>query len=110
MNREQSEEAKRLLVEIRGELQRPDLDAQQRAVLEQHQAALAGVMLSPWLPVGWCRRLLMALFLTLGFLAWVFEWHPLWWSVALLAVAISPRLMGKVFFYAGRFAAGRERR
>ncbi len=109
MNRVQCEEAKRLLDEIHEELERPDLSAQQRAVLEQHQAALAGAVLSPWLPFGWWRRLLMALFLMLGFLAWVFELNPLWWSVALLALTFSPRVMGEVLFYAGRFAAGRER-
>lgn len=105
MNREQFEEAKRVSAEIAAELKRGDLMPEQRAELELHQTKLAGVLLHPWLPFSWWRRVVMLVLLLLGSL-WPLGGSPVW-AVAWLAMLLfSPRAMGEIAFLLGRFAGG----
>ena len=54
------QEAKDLLAQINRELRDSQLSPDQRVTLERSAVGLAGFLLSPWLPVSWARRLLMA--------------------------------------------------
>ena len=100
--REQYTEAKRLLEEINYELKTQPLTQAQRTELELHAASLAGVLLHPWFPVSWPRRLIMAGIFLLGVqqAAWVGNYEPLlWW---LLLPFFSPRIMGECAFFLGK--------
>jgi hypothetical protein len=100
--REQYTEAKRLLEEINYELKTQPLTQAQRTELELHAARLAGVLLHPWFPVSWTRRLIMAGIFLVGILwtAWVGNYEPLlWW---LLLPFFSPRIMGECYYFIGR--------
>jgi hypothetical protein len=60
VSRAQYDEAKRVLEEIRYELDTQPLTLDQRRELECYAAGLSGKLLSPWLPVSWPRRLIAA--------------------------------------------------
>ncbi|MCL5062325.1 MAG: hypothetical protein M1443_03830 [Nitrospirae bacterium] len=105
MTREQFEEAKRLLSEIDAELKGDELTAEQREKLEIHRAQLAGMLLRPWLPFSWWRRLAMFVMLLLGTL-WPLGGSPIWVVAWFLMLLFSPRIMGETAFALGRFAAG----
>ena len=94
-------QAKRLLNEIRHELDTAPLTPQQRNELERNAAALAGFLLHPWFPESWGRRLVMVGIVCLGLQqAWVGNYEPLiFW---LLLPLFSPRIMGECFHLFGR--------
>ena len=98
-------ELKALLAEVQAELQRPDLTPEQRNELQVHAASLAGALSSPWLPMGWTRKLLMLAIAGVGLeQAAVGNYWALWlW--ALLPV-FSPRIVGEMAAFAGSFARG----
>lgn len=101
MDRQQYERAKSVLTQVRGELARHDLTAEQRAELEKHANALSGALMSPWLPVDWPRRLLMAAIFLLGLQqASVGNYQPFIWWLAL--PLFSPRIMGELAYFFGR--------
>jgi hypothetical protein len=54
--RETYQEAKKTLAEIQHILATEALTERERHELQVHAAALAGVILRPWLPVSWGRR------------------------------------------------------
>ena len=69
------------------------------------EAALAGQVLSVWMPVGLLRKLIFCVLIffgTLGVLT-VNEWYH--WAMLIFAATMSPRLMGELFFAAGKLAA-----
>lgn len=105
MTREQFKEAKRLLSEIDAELKGGELTAEQREKLKIHRAQLSGVLLRPWLPFSWWRRLVMFVLLLLGTL-WPLGGSPIWVVAWFLILLFSPRIMGETAFAFGRFAAG----
>jgi hypothetical protein len=99
--REQYAEAQALLREIHYELDTQPLTQKQRNELELHAARLAGVLLRPWFPLDWKRRLIMAGIVLLGVqqAAWSSNYEPfLWW---LLLPLFSPRIMGECAGFAG---------
>jgi hypothetical protein len=59
MKRQQYEEMKIYLGEIRALLQKGDLSPEEREKLEELSQQLAGALLHPWLPVGWELRLIV---------------------------------------------------
>jgi len=97
------EEAKRLLAEIRYELDTQPLTAEQRKELELHAARLSGAILRTWLPMSGIRRLIMLGIVLLGLQqAWVGNYQPmLWW---LLLPFFSPRIVGTGAYYLGAVA------
>jgi hypothetical protein len=100
--REQYDEAKRLLEEINYELKTQPLTEAQRNELQLHAASLAGVLLHPWFPMSWTRRLIMAGIFLLGIqqALWTRSYEPLlWW---LLLPFFSPRIMGECSLLPGR--------
>jgi hypothetical protein len=101
--KEKYHEAKRLLEEIHYELATQPLTVEQRREHELHAASLSGALSSPWLPVSWSRRLIMAAILLLGIQqSWTGNYQPLlWW---LLLPFFSPRIMGECYHFAGRVA------
>jgi hypothetical protein len=103
-DRETYEEAKKTLDQIRHILDTEPLTAEERQKLEVHEAALAGVILHPWLPAGWTRKLIMVAIVLLGALhaIWVGNFQPLaWW---LLLPFFSPRIAGEVAHALGRLS------
>lgn len=103
IDRAKYEEAKKVLREIRYELDTQPLTLAQRKELELHAAALSGVLLSPWLPLSWTRRLLMAAIVLLGLQqAWAGNYQPLVWWLAL--PFFSPRIVGECSYFIGRCA------
>ncbi len=60
MKRETHEVAEKTLDEITESLKDETLTEEERQKMEKHAARLAGVILSPWIPFGWSRRLIMA--------------------------------------------------
>lgn len=99
--REHYNEAKRLLSEIRRELATQSLTAKQRSELEIHAARLSGVLLRPWFPMSWTRRLIMAAIVLVGAQqAYVGNYQPLiWWLILLF---FSPRIIGESSHFLGR--------
>jgi hypothetical protein len=67
MNREQYAEAQKVLADVQHELATAPLTLEQRKELELHAARLAGVLLSPWLPVTFKSRLIALGIIALGF-------------------------------------------
>jgi hypothetical protein len=101
--REQYDEAKRLLEEINYELKTQPLTEAQRKKLQLHAASLAGVLLHPWFPVSWTRRLIMVAIVLLGIQqAWVgnYEAVLLW----LILPFFSPRIVGECSFLLGKIS------
>jgi hypothetical protein len=101
--REQHAESRRLLDEIKHELDTAPLTQQQRHELQRHAAALAGSLLHPWFPVAWRGRLIMAGIVLLGLQqAWTGNYEPMiFW---LLLPFFSPRIMGECAFMLGKVA------
>ena len=60
------DKAKRLLEEISYELDTQPLTKEQRKELKLHSARLSGLLLRPWLPVYWSRRVMMAAIVLFG--------------------------------------------
>jgi hypothetical protein len=102
IDRQDYAEAKRVFDQIRHELNTQPLTAEQRKELELHAARLAGVLLHPWFPVFWTRRLIAAAIFLFGFQeAWIGNYKPmLWW---LLLPLFSPRIVGEAAALWGRF-------
>jgi hypothetical protein len=101
MDKAKYAEAKQVFEEIREELARSDLTPSQRDELEMHATRLAGVLVSPWLPVDLKRRLIMLGIVAFGlWQAAVGNYEPLlcW----LLLPLFSPRIMGMAAFNLGR--------
>jgi hypothetical protein len=87
-------EAQALFKQIKHELDTQPLTEAQRTELQNHASALAGVLASPWFPVPWSRRLIMAAIFLFGVQqALIGNYEPmLWW---LLLPLFSPRLVGE---------------
>jgi hypothetical protein len=102
IDRQDYAEAKRAFDQIRRELDTQPLTAEQRKELELHAARLAGVLLHPWFPVFWTRRLIAAAIFLFGFQqAWIGNYQPmLSW---LLLPLFSPRIVGEAAVLWGRF-------
>lgn len=105
MDRETYEEAKKQLDEVARVLREENLTADERQKFETLQVQLAGVLLRPWLPVGWGRRLIMIVLFAVGvfgalagnsylLLAWV------------LLLFFSPRFVGEFSYALGRIFRG----
>lgn len=76
--------------------------------LELLEAAVAGRLLSPWLPYGVWRKVAMLGFFALGWMAFVTPYEWLFWSF-LVCLAFSPRVVGMTAVWAGRRSARRAR-
>ena len=104
-NKETYAEAKRVLAGIQHQLDTQPLTAEKRKELERHAAALAGVLLHPWLPVDSVRRLIMLGVVLLGLQqAWVGNYQAM--ALWLLLPFFSPRIVGEVTHFCGRIAGG----
>ena len=102
VDRKQYDEAKRVLEEINHELTTQFLTPEQRSELERHAASLAGVILSPWFPVTWTRRVIMAAIFILGVQqAWIGNYQTMFWWLFL--PVFSPRIVGECAFLMGKF-------
>lgn len=102
-DRKTYEEAKSLLAEIQHELATQPLTSHQREELQRHAAALAGQILSPWLPVDWPRRLIIvAIILVAIQQAFVRNYEIFFWWIFL--PFFSPRVMGWCAYMLGGIA------
>lgn len=66
------------------------------------EAALAGQVLSVWMPVGLLRKLIFCVLIFFGALGVLTtnEWYH--WAMLIFATTMSPRLVGEVAFALGR--------
>ena len=101
LSRAKRDELEGLMVELGNALSDENLSAKERAKLEEHRAALAGLMLSPLFPTGIVRNVLMTGFVILGFLAFLTPHEWLFWSF-FIAATFSPWIMGKLAHKLGR--------
>ena len=69
------------------------------------EAALAGQVLSVWMPVGFWRKVIFCVLIFFGMLGVIktTEWYH--WAMLFFAATMSPRLMGELAFAVGRLAA-----
>jgi hypothetical protein len=86
---------------VQVELQRPDLTPEQRSELQVHAAALAGGLMSPWLPIGWTRKLLMLAIAGVGLEQAAIGNYWALWLWAFLPM-FSPRIVGEMAAFLGR--------
>ena len=104
MNKEEEEakQAEELLERISYALKNEDLSPELREELEVQQAALAGLIVKPWLPRGIWRKAIMIVCLYFG-ITNVLQGN--WWYSILIFVAsiFSPHIVGLYFFYLGIF-------
>ena len=105
MSQETQDDAKKTLEEVTELLKDETLSAEERHTLEMHQARLAGVLLRPWLPFDWGRRLIMIGILAFDVYGLVVENYQvfLWW---LLLPCFSPRIVGEVSYFLGKLSRG----
>ncbi len=72
---------------------------------ENLDAALAGQVMSVWMPIGLLRRVIfffLILFGTIGILE-TSEWYH--WAMLIFAATMSPRLVGEASYAVGRLMA-----
>ena len=72
-----------------------------KEMAEYHKAAISGYLLSPLFPIGIIRNILMTGFFAIGFLAFLTPYEWLFWSF-FIALAFSPRIVGKIIHVSGR--------
>jgi hypothetical protein len=105
MTRKEYEELKWLLAETQAELREGNLSPVLTAALEHCSVAMAGALMSIWVPIDWGRRTIMIVLFLVGLYGVISG--PLWLIVAWLAAAtMSPRIFGEVSFALGRFRSG----
>jgi hypothetical protein len=91
-------EAKRVSEQVHRLLATEPLTPNEREELHHHADRLWGVLLSPWLPVPWSRRLIMLGIVLLGLQqAFVGNYEALAWYI--LLPIFSPRIMGYAAYY-----------
>jgi hypothetical protein len=101
--RETYYEAKRVSEQIHHVLDTEPLTPSQREELQLHSYRLSGLLLSPWLPVPWSRRLIMVgIVLLILQQALTGNYEPFVYLPILLL--FSPRIMGLGAFYWGRIS------
>ncbi|MFZ6022016.1 MAG: hypothetical protein ACOYT9_00920 [Patescibacteria group bacterium] len=101
MNREKYEEAKKASQEIDRLLKEGNLTPEERQKFEKIRAQLAGVLLSPWLPVDWGRRSIMFFIFLIGLYGMI-QGHTFLASLWLLLPIFSPRIVGEVAYALGK--------
>jgi hypothetical protein len=72
---------------------------------ENLDAALAGQVMSVWMPIGFLRRVIffvLIFFGTMGILK-TSEWYH--WAMLIFAATMSPRLVGEALYAVGRLSA-----
>ena len=72
-----------------------------KEMAEYRKAEISGLLLSPLLPIGIVRNILMMGFFAIGVLAFLTPYEWLFWSF-FVALAFSPRIMGEIFHGLGR--------
>ena len=102
MSKETHEEAKELLLKVEAQLKDGELNAEDKRRLEDLQAELAGVIMSPWLPLGWVRRTIMLILFLLG-LYGVVQKHLVLVVFWLSLLLFSPRISAEVLMFLGSF-------
>jgi hypothetical protein len=102
MNHKTYEEAKRQTKKIANLLQEGNLTPEERQKFETLQAQLAGVLLHPWLPFGWARRLTMFVLLLIGVYG-LMEGNNYLLLAWLFMLFFSPRFIGEFLRLIGMF-------
>ena len=102
LSKQEQLELKNTLKEVTDALDDETLSLEDRQELENHQASLSGALLSPILPTGVVRILIMLSCFVLGVSAFYTEYEFLFWFL-LIGCSFSPRLVGTLAFLFGRF-------
>jgi hypothetical protein len=103
MTRTQQAELQSIQAELSAELARSDLGPEQRAELQRHAYAVAGVLLSPLLPVGISRKASMALFVIVA-ISGTLQGDPWFLVLLLVAASFSPYIVGRTAFTVERIS------
>jgi hypothetical protein len=91
----------RQLLDLADRLRKDDtLTYEQRQEFDRIASMIAGYLMSSWLPRTLIRKILMFLFLAVGFIG-VVQWS-LWFGLfIILGAAGSPRIVGEVLYFIG---------
>ena len=102
LSKQEQLELKNTLKEVTDALDDETLSLEDREELENHKASLSGALLSPILPTGMVRILIMLSCFVLGVSAFYTDYEFLFWFL-LIGCSFSPRLVGTIAFLFGRF-------
>jgi hypothetical protein len=94
MDKQKYDEMKKYLDEINALLKEGGLSPEEINKFELIRSQLAGALLSPWLPIGWERKLIMFIILTAGAIGYLTGNHKIlfiWLALPLF----SPRIIGE---------------
>ena len=80
------------------------ISAEDKRRSEEQVAMITGTLLSPLLPIGLVRKVLMIGFFTLGVLAFITPYEWLFWSF-LIGLTFSPRIVGELAIRLGQWSA-----
>ena len=98
-----NEKGPHMLELIRAELRAGNLTNEQRQDLERSASEIAGYLARFWLPPTLWRKIIMFLSLGIGFLGTIL-WSP-WFALLILnSCLFSPRIVGEVAFFIGKFS------
>ena len=96
MTREEYVRTKAKLARIDDALSEGHLTPEERAELQALSVALTEKLVTPWIPAGWVRRVMMLALSAVAVYGLVVEAYVLIWSLPLVAV-FSPRITGERF-------------
>lgn len=104
MNQNDTQLIKNQLEEVSQLLANPNLSYEERERLELYQTQLSGQLMSPWLPYGFVRKILMLVFVFLG-VSGLFEGNAYFVLLLIFAVLFSPRVVGSLAYGLGKLSA-----
>jgi len=103
VNNADSQLVKNQLEEISQLLANSNLSYEERQRLELLQAQLSGELMTPWLPYGVVRKLLMLIFVFLGVVG-VLAGNVYTALLLIFAILFSPRVVGELAYRLGKFS------
>jgi hypothetical protein len=103
MDKEKYQEAKIYQQEIHHLLKEGNLSPEEKQKLEEINAQLSGLLMSPWLPIDWGRKGIMIFIFVIGIIGIIQE-HTLAALLWMLLPLFSPRIQGEVLRRIGRFS------
>ena len=101
MDSEQYRQIKKASELVKHSLQHDNLSDDERHKLEQSYAQMSGYLLSPWLPVGFGRKVIVVALLIIGICGVVID-KPIIAVCWLLIPLFSPRLVGEALLIVGK--------
>jgi hypothetical protein len=101
MDKKLNQQLKDLLEKLMNIRENEDLTQEEREKLDLDIARISGQLLSPWLPLGIMRKILMSVFILIGFLGFISQYQWLIYSF-IIAGFFSPRVVGETAMMIGK--------